>query len=68
MVIDPTSPTKDINRRLLLTLHQDGLLDVLAGLIVATFGMIPILDETTHHTTPFRLCQVIQEDNLQIVD
>ena len=50
MVIDPTSPTRDINRRLLLTLHQDGLLDVLAGLIVATFGMIPILDETGLNT------------------
>lgn len=47
MVIDPTSPTRDINRRLLLSLHQDGLLDILAGLIVATFGLIPILDETS---------------------
>ncbi len=46
MVIDPTSPTRDINRRLLLSLHQDGLLDILAGLIVAIFGFIPILDET----------------------
>jgi hypothetical protein len=45
MIIDPTSPTKEINRRLLLTLHQDGLLDILAGLIVTTFGLIPILDE-----------------------
>ncbi|MCK4746471.1 MAG: hypothetical protein KAT15_05525, partial [Bacteroidales bacterium] len=43
---DPTSPTRDINRRLLLSLHQDGLLDVLAGLIVVTFGLIPILDES----------------------
>jgi hypothetical protein len=46
MVIDPTSPTREINRRLLMTLHQDGLLDVLAGLIVLTFGLIPILDES----------------------
>ncbi len=50
MVIDPTSPTRDINRRLLLSLHQDGLLDILAGLIVATFGLIPILDETGMNT------------------
>ena len=46
MVIDPTSPSRDINRKLLLTLHQDGLFDVLAGLIMVTFGLIPILDET----------------------
>ncbi len=46
MVTDAKSPTRDINRRLLLTLHQDGLLDVLAGLIVSTFGFVPILDET----------------------
>ncbi len=47
MGIDSTSPTREINKRLLLTLHQDGLLDVLAGLIVITFGFIPILDETS---------------------
>lgn len=46
MVIDPTTPTREINRRLLLSLHQDGLLDILAGLIVATFGLIPILDQS----------------------
>jgi hypothetical protein len=27
-------------------MHQDGLLDILAGLIVVIFGFIPILDET----------------------
>ena len=46
MVTNSNSPTRDINRRLLLTLHQDGLLDILAGLIVSTFGFVPILDET----------------------
>lgn len=46
MVFDPTSPTKHINRRLLLALHQDGLLDILAGLIVITFCIIPLLDES----------------------
>ena len=46
MVIDPTSPTRDINRRIMLNLHQDGLLDILAGLIIITFGFIPILDES----------------------
>lgn len=46
MVIDPTSPTRDINRRIMLSLHQDGLLDILAGLIIITFGLIPILDAT----------------------
>lgn len=40
-----TPPTREINRRLLLTLHQDGLLDVLAGLIVVNFGFVPILDQ-----------------------
>lgn len=40
------APSKEISRRLLLTIHQDGLLDVLAGLIIATFGIIPLLDET----------------------
>ncbi len=43
---DPHLPTSAINKRLMLTLHQDGLLDVLAGLIVLTFGLIPILDNT----------------------
>ena len=47
MVIDPTSPTRNISKRLLLSLHQDGLFDVLAGLIVVTFAFIPILDETS---------------------
>ena len=46
MIPDPTSPTRHINKRLLLTLHQDGLLDILAGLIVITFGIIPLLDES----------------------
>ena len=44
MVFDPTSPSRHINKRLLLSLHQDGLLDILAGLIVITFGIIPLLD------------------------
>lgn len=44
MILDPTSPTRDINKRLLLSIHQDGLLDILAGLIVITFGIIPLLD------------------------
>ncbi|MCK4749645.1 MAG: hypothetical protein KAT15_21470 [Bacteroidales bacterium] len=38
MIKDPISPTRDINHRLLLSLHQDGLFDILAGLIVITFG------------------------------
>lgn len=46
MAIDPTSPTRDMNRKLMLSIHQDGLLDVLAGLIVVTFGLIPILDNS----------------------
>lgn len=44
--MDTTSPTREIQKRLLLTLHQDGLLDILAGSIVANFGLVPILDET----------------------
>ncbi len=39
-----TSPSREINQRLMLTIHQDGLLDILAGLIIATFGTIPLLD------------------------
>lgn len=46
MVIDPTSPTRDINRRIMLNLHQDGLLDMLAGFIIIIFGLIPVLDGT----------------------
>jgi len=46
MIPDPTSPTQEVNKRLLMTLHQDGLFDVLAGFIVLAFGLIPILDET----------------------
>lgn len=46
MVLDPTTPGKHINRRLLLTLHQDGLLDILAGMIVISFGIIPLLDDS----------------------
>jgi hypothetical protein len=38
--------SKEIHRRLMLTIHQDGLLDVLAGLIIATFGIVPLLDNT----------------------
>ena len=41
-----TAPSREINRRLMLSIHQDGLLDVLAGLIIATFGIIPLLDDT----------------------
>lgn len=44
MILDPTTPGKHINRRILLSLHQDGLLDILAGLIIITFGIIPLLD------------------------
>ncbi len=33
-----------MNKRLLLYLHQDGLFDMLAGLMVITFGLIPIFD------------------------
>jgi hypothetical protein len=43
VMIDPT-PSQEVRRRLLLTIHQDGLLDILVGLIMATFGMIPLLD------------------------
>lgn len=38
------SPTREINKRLLLSIHQDGFFDMLAGLIVINFGCIPILD------------------------
>jgi hypothetical protein len=41
-----STPIDEINRKLLMTIHQDGLLDVLAGLIIATFGMVPLLDST----------------------
>jgi len=40
------SVKKQMDRRLLMSLHQDGLLDVLAGAIVGIFGLIPILDAT----------------------
>jgi hypothetical protein len=43
---ESTSPTREINRRLMLSLHQDGLFDLLAGTIVITFGLIPLLDST----------------------
>jgi len=39
-----SSPTREINRRLLMSIHQDGFFDILAGLIVINFGWIPILD------------------------
>ena len=38
--------SKQIHRKLMLTIHQDGLPDLLAGLIIATFGIIPLLDGT----------------------
>ncbi|MGW8316977.1 MAG: hypothetical protein ACWGNV_15375 [Bacteroidales bacterium] len=38
------TPSREIRRRLMLSIHQDGLLDILAGLIIATFGTIPLLD------------------------
>ena len=41
----PTTP-REINRRIFLNLHQDGILDMLGGSIVLTFGLIPILDST----------------------
>ncbi|MEN8203736.1 MAG: hypothetical protein ABFS28_14155 [Bacteroidota bacterium] len=40
------SPTREINKRLLLSIHQDGFFDILAGLIVINFGWVPILDAT----------------------
>lgn len=43
------TPSQEIRRRLMLTIHQDGLIDILAGLIVATFGTIPLLDGTGMH-------------------
>lgn len=30
----------------MLMIHQDGLLDIMAGLIIATFGTIPLIDRT----------------------
>ena len=41
-----SSPTREINKRLLMSIHQDGFFDMLAGLIVINFGWIPILDAT----------------------
>lgn len=38
------SPTREINKRLLLSIHQDGFFDMLAGLIIINFGWIPVLD------------------------
>lgn len=49
LIVQPMNqptPSHEIRRRLMLSIHQDGLLDMLAGLIIATFGMIPLLDET----------------------
>ena len=43
---DTVKPAREINRRLLLTLHQDGLFDILGGIIVIAFGLVPVLDET----------------------
>jgi hypothetical protein len=40
------SPTKEINKKLLMSIHQDGFYDILAGVIVIIFGLIPILDAT----------------------
>jgi len=40
------SPTREINKRLLLSIHQDGFFDMLAGLIIINFGWVPILDAT----------------------
>jgi len=40
------SPSKEINKRLLMSIHQDGFYDILAGVIVIIFGLIPILDAT----------------------
>ena len=40
------SPSKEINKRLLMSIHQDGFYDILAGLIVIIFALIPILDAT----------------------
>ena len=42
----PSSSVKELNGRLLLSMQQDGLPDLLGGMIVSTFGLIPILDQT----------------------
>jgi len=44
--MQPTSTAREVNRRLLLSLHQDGVPDLLAGILVADFGLIPVLDDT----------------------
>ena len=41
-----SSPSREINKRLLMSIHQDGFYDILAGAIVIIFGLIPILDAT----------------------
>jgi hypothetical protein len=40
------SPVREVNKRILLSIHQDGLFDILGGLIVVNFGWVPILDAT----------------------
>lgn len=46
MFLASGSPRREINKRLLMSIHQDGFFDILAGLIVINFGWIPILDAT----------------------
>lgn len=40
------APSKEINKRLLLSIHQDGFFDILGGLIIINFGFVPLLDAT----------------------
>ena len=48
MVIDPTTPTRDINRRLLLTIHQDGLFDIMASPLQPWFPGVSSLCRGLH--------------------
>ncbi len=47
-MIDP-SVSQHIRQRLMLNFHRDGLIDILGGMIVITFGTVPLLDETGMH-------------------
>lgn len=43
------SVSQHIRKRLMLNFHRDGLIDILGGMIVVTFGTVPLLDETGMH-------------------
>ena len=43
------SPSREVQKRLLMTIHEDGCYDMLAGLIVINFALIPILDSAGLH-------------------